>query len=79
MYRSILSSVPRANFQHVFWGWNRFPWRKTAKMANSVLVQKFNPSTGKLEWELQKENYDFVQEIARAGMKLFIFGWFHTL
>lgn len=34
---------------------------------NSVLVQKFNPSTGKLEWELQAQNYDYLQELARAG------------
>lgn len=34
---------------------------------NSVLVQKFNPSTGKLEWELQDQNYDYLQELARAG------------
>ena len=36
-------------------------------MDNNVLVQKFNPATGNLEWELQRENYDYVQEIARSG------------
>jgi hypothetical protein len=34
---------------------------------NAVLVQKFNPGTGSLEWDLQAENYDYTQEIARAG------------
>lgn len=34
---------------------------------NSVLVQKFNPKMGKLEWELHQEDYDYVQEIARSG------------
>jgi len=37
------------------------------KMGSSVLIQKFNPVTGMLEWELQKENYDYIQEVARAG------------
>ena len=36
-------------------------------MNNSVLIQKFNPVTGLLEWELQKDNYDYMQEVARAG------------
>lgn len=35
--------------------------------SSSVLIQKFNPITGKTEWELQKENYDYTQEVARAG------------
>jgi len=34
---------------------------------SKILVQKFNPTTGKLEWELQQEHYDYVQEIARSG------------
>jgi hypothetical protein len=34
---------------------------------NAILVQKFNPGTGNLEWDLQAENYDYTQEIARAG------------
>ncbi len=34
---------------------------------NAVLIQKFNPGTGALEWDLQPENYDYTQEIARAG------------
>lgn len=37
------------------------------KMSSSALIQKFNPATGMLEWELQKENYDYIQEVARAG------------
>ena len=36
-------------------------------MGSYVLIQKFNPVTGMLEWELQKENYDYIQEVARAG------------
>lgn len=35
--------------------------------SNAVLVQKFNPGTGNLEWDLQAEDYDYVQEIARSG------------
>lgn len=34
---------------------------------NAVLVQKFNPGTGSLEWDLQAEDYDYTQEIARSG------------
>lgn len=34
---------------------------------NAILVQKFNPGTGNLEWDLQPENYDYIQEIARSG------------
>lgn len=42
--------------------------RHRSKMTcNSVLVQKFNPGTGNLEWDLQAEDYDYVQEIARSG------------
>ena len=37
------------------------------KMSGSILIQKFNPVTGTLEWELQEENYDYTQEVARAG------------
>ena len=36
-------------------------------MNNNVLVQKFNPATGNLEWVLQQDDYDYVQEIARSG------------
>ena len=38
-----------------------------SKMSSSILIQKFNPITGALEWELQKENYDYLQEVARAA------------
>lgn len=34
---------------------------------NAILVQKFNPGTGSLEWDLQAESYDYTQEIARSG------------
>lgn len=36
-------------------------------MDNSIFVQKFCPGTGKLEWDLQPKNYDYLQEVARAG------------
>ncbi|KPJ08008.1 Protein arginine N-methyltransferase 7 [Papilio machaon] len=32
-----------------------------------VFTQKRNPITGSTEWELQHENYDYHQEIARSG------------
>lgn len=32
-----------------------------------VFTQKRNPITGSTEWDVQDENYDFHQEIARAG------------
>lgn len=42
--------------------------RNFSKMTNkTVLVQKFNPGTGSLEWDLQAEDYDYTQEIARSG------------
>ena len=46
-------------------------WRtftKIQKMNNSsILIQKFNPITGQLEWEMRNEDYDYTQEVARAG------------
>jgi len=47
---------------------SRFEKSRISKMScNAVLVQKFNPGTGNLEWDLQAEDYDYTQEIARAG------------
>lgn len=33
----------------------------------SVFTSKINPVTGKSEWELQNEDYDYHQEIARSA------------
>lgn len=33
----------------------------------SVFTKKLNPLTGKVEWVLQDEDYDFHQEIARSA------------
>lgn len=33
----------------------------------SVFIQKLNPLAGKMEWEVQDENYDYHQEIARSA------------
>lgn len=46
---------------------SRLIYRPNSVMKDSAFVQKFNPATGKLEWELQPEKYDYVQEVARAG------------
>ena len=35
--------------------------------AGSVFVQTLNPMTGKTEWAMQPEDYDYKQEVARAG------------
>ena len=51
------------NFESYFVTCSLLNKRKMSK----ILVQKFNPTTGKLEWELQQEHYDYVQEIARSG------------
>lgn len=32
-----------------------------------MFTSKLNPMTGKLDWELQSEDYDYQQELARAG------------
>ena len=32
----------------------------------STFVQKLNPLTGKTVWELEDDNYDYHQEIARS-------------
>lgn len=54
------------------WGVNRklgFITQKPIARAARLMsfCQKYNPVTGKLEWEMQDENYDFQQEIARSG------------
>jgi hypothetical protein len=36
-----------------------------AKNNSSVFKSRLNPVTGKTEWELEVEDYDFHQEIAR--------------
>lgn len=41
--------------------------RRLYSMKEAILVSKFNPNNGKLEWDLQPEEYDYVQEIARSG------------
>lgn len=35
----------------------------------STLVSRISPITGKIEWLMQDDNYDFQQEIARLGDK----------
>jgi len=35
--------------------------------AMSVFTQKVNPITGKSEWELHPEDYDYQQEIASSA------------
>ena len=32
-----------------------------------MFTSKFNTMTGTLDWEIQSENYDYQQELARAG------------
>ncbi|XP_063244935.1 protein arginine N-methyltransferase 7 isoform X2 [Bacillus rossius redtenbacheri] len=39
---------------------------RVVKMS-TVFTKKINPVTGKLEWVMQDENYDFHQEIARSA------------
>ena len=36
-------------------------------LAPSVLVQRSNPMSGKSEWKMQPEDYDYQQELARAA------------
>lgn len=33
----------------------------------NVFTQKRNPITGSMEWDVQDEDYDYHQEIARSG------------
>nr|XP_021192702.2 protein arginine N-methyltransferase 7 isoform X2 [Helicoverpa armigera] len=40
---------------------------KSSVSTMKVFTQKRNPITGSTEWDVQDENYDFHQEIARAG------------
>ncbi|KAF9419379.1 hypothetical protein HW555_004027 [Spodoptera exigua] len=40
---------------------------KACVSSMKVFTQKRNPITGSTEWDVQDENYDFHQEIARAG------------
>lgn len=32
-----------------------------------MFTSKLNPMTGKLDWEIQNEDYDYKQELARTG------------
>ena len=47
----------------------RFDKSSSDVIANSgkVFVQTVNPAHGKIEWKVQEENYDFIQEIARSA------------
>ena len=38
-----------------------------AAPPGGVFVQNLNPLTGKQEWKMQAEDYDYQQEVARAG------------
>ncbi|XP_014367862.2 protein arginine N-methyltransferase 7 isoform X1 [Papilio machaon] len=42
-------------------------FRRCTTKTMQVFTQKRNPITGSTEWELQHENYDYHQEIARSG------------
>ncbi|XP_045536165.1 protein arginine N-methyltransferase 7 isoform X2 [Papilio machaon] len=44
-----------------------FVVRRCTTKTMQVFTQKRNPITGSTEWELQHENYDYHQEIARSG------------
>ena len=47
--------------------YNRKSLHYSKMSKNAILIQKFNPGNGKLEWDLQEEDYDYTQEIARSG------------
>lgn len=34
---------------------------------NRVFIQSVNPTIGQLEWEVQDEDYDYTQEVARSA------------
>ena len=36
-------------------------------MSMSVFSNKLNPITGKMEWEMHDDDYDYHQEIARSS------------
>lgn len=36
-------------------------------MSMSVFSNKLNPITGKMEWEMHDDDYDYYQEIARSS------------
>lgn len=38
-----------------------------ATSSSAPLTGRVNPTTGKLEWVVEDENYDYVQEIARSS------------
>ena len=35
--------------------------------SGKVFIQTVNPTHGKIEWQVQEENYDYIQEIARSA------------
>lgn len=37
------------------------------KLKMNIFTQKLNPITGKCDWEVQDENYDYHQEVARSA------------
>ncbi|GAB6024738.1 Protein arginine n-methyltransferase [Chamberlinius hualienensis] len=39
----------------------------SANHSDMIFAQKFNPISGKIEWEPQDENFDYHQEIARSA------------
>ena len=41
---------------------------KQRRRVMSTFVSRTNPVTGKLDWILQNEDYDFQQEVARQVM-----------
>lgn len=45
-----------------------FRWKTNSSFEKmSVFTQKKNPITGKTEWDIQHEDYDYHQEIARSS------------
>ncbi|XP_022254122.1 protein arginine N-methyltransferase 7-like [Limulus polyphemus] len=36
-------------------------------MSKPIFTQRFNPLTGKSQWDIQDENYDYHQEVARSS------------
>ncbi len=39
----------------------------SAANGGGVFVSSYNPMTGKKEWKMQPEDYDYQQEVARAA------------
>ena len=45
--------------------WRKYILPKLLSDHMSTLVSRSSPVTGKIEWLIQDDNYDFQQEIAR--------------